>query len=214
MSDVVREAKKAWPFGLVIRMWFPVPRFATGNEQMIWKDKNTGRRRIAPREEVFQYKKHLAVRCHEEVYGLRRDLEIASLEFPIETHELRLDFMFGFQKEGRGEQRMNATDIDNLRKTTQDAFRGILYTNDRQITEGYTCKGYAPPGLGENDIVWLVISRAGYRAWDKMDQLYRNITPYPPWLSTEQDRVLAEPGHIIIPPPGASMPGSSLLKKG
>jgi Holliday junction resolvase RusA-like endonuclease len=202
--------KKPWPFGLAIRMWFPVQRFATGDALKIRRN-DEGIPRIAPREEVFAYRKYLAVRCRQEIFSLRKDPAMAELEFPIETHEVRLDLMFGFRVRDRGEQRMKATDIDNLRKTTQDAFKGILYVNDSIITEGFTGKGYAPPQL-EGDIVWLIISRAGYRGWEKMDELFRAITPYPPWLAKQQDRVIVPAGGLVIPSPGGCLPGSPLSK--
>ena len=203
-------------WGVQLRFIFVVPAFASGNRHKLARQRGTGKLLIFPEPRVYAFKQHLRA-CFKAICAeLRhRDELFRAIEFPLAGKEgqLRVDMLFGFRADEDGShRRMKLSDIDNLRKTTQDALEGELFDNDRYIVEGYTSIGEAPPEA-KGDVIWCCVSRAGYRTGRENEQLHLapHFATIPPWRPTDRPGAarIERVSPIIVPGSNGGVPEKS-----
>lgn len=192
--------------GVILRFIFVVPSFASGNRRRIVLNNRTRKPILIPEERVDAYRAHLrACFAQVRIELSRRDDRFRAIEFPIAGKDcpLRVDLLFGFKADDDGShRRMKLSDIDNLRKTTQDALEGELYDNDRYIVEGFTAIGEAP-AIAKGDVIWCLVSRAGYRTGKQMELIHFNdgFGVLPPWRPIDGPgaAMIGRPPSLIVP---------------
>jgi Holliday junction resolvase RusA-like endonuclease len=210
LSDNIQvDDSRFLPWGLKLSMTFNVPQLVpTVNKAIIRRNRN-GRPFIMPNDEAQAFRAHVAIAARKAVSAAHKGGPFKDVLFPIpgKLSPLRVDCYFSFGATPEGRRRLILTDIYNLAKGALDALIGIVYDDDRYITEGYTVKGLAPAEVDGTAIVGefvsFCISRAGFRPPEHMAPLMQGALPvFPPWRPEDRSSILRPGAGKIITMPG------------